>query len=424
MSQSEPFEHFHWQRRPYDPIGTLLGNWTLRAPVGMEAMAEAARDLPTKAEPGGLAALLLEIAEDRIKGDEGAAPAVAFGASPGQSGPAAAAAAARAPAAVVAENGSNDPTTSVSSTGDQRINGLLSGIKWADGSISYSDPNSAADYQASHSEDFTNFSQISANQLRTAHATLNASVVTQPAGGLGSSVEGFTNLAIAYAGAGSGDGTIRLANTSDPGTAYAYYPSEAVEGGDVFFGGSGRQPVVGNYDYQTIIHELGHSLGLKHGHETNTYGALPGNYDSLEFSVMTYRTYVGDDPGYNFEAWGAPQTFMMLDIAALQYMYGADFTTNAAKPPIYGIRLPDSRWSIASLRSPPAATGSSRRSGTAVGPMRTIFRTIPAISGSTSPRREFDILSTQLAYLGGGPNEVMHGETSSTRCNTRAMQGH
>ena len=41
----------------------------------------------------------------------------------------------------------------------------------------------------------------------------------QPAGGLGFSVEGFTNLYVNYAGSGSGTGTIRLANTSDPGTA-------------------------------------------------------------------------------------------------------------------------------------------------------------------------------------------------------------
>ena len=45
---------------------------------------------------------------------------------------------------------------------------------------------------------------------------------------------------------------------------------------------------------------------------------------------MTYRPYVGGPPtGYHFETWGAPQSYMMLDIAALQQMYGADFSTNA-----------------------------------------------------------------------------------------------
>ncbi|WP_372353366.1 M10 family metallopeptidase C-terminal domain-containing protein [Rhizobium sp. BT-175] len=45
---------------------------------------------------------------------------------------------------------------------------------------------------------------------------------------------------------------------------------------------------------------------------------------------MTYHTYVGDSlSGYKYEHDGAPQTFMMLDIAALQEMYGADYTTNS-----------------------------------------------------------------------------------------------
>ena len=162
------------------------------------------------------------------------------------------------------------------------------------------------------------------------HFALNSFQYTQPIGAPGFSVEGFTNLGIDYAGTGIGTGTIRVANSSDPGTAYAYYPSTAVTGGDAFFGPSGDFPDAGDYDWHTGLHELGHSLGLKHGQETSVYGALPSDHDSLEFSIMTYRTFIGDDTsGYNYETWGAPQTFMMLDIAALQYMYGADYTTNS-----------------------------------------------------------------------------------------------
>ena len=47
---------------------------------------------------------------------------------------------------------------------------------------------------------------------------------------------------------------------------------------------------------------------------------------------MTYRGYVGDPlagGGYALERTSYPQTLMMDDIAALQFMYGANFTTNA-----------------------------------------------------------------------------------------------
>jgi serralysin len=94
--------------------------------------------------------------------------------------------------------------------------------------------------------------------------------------------------------------------------------------------------MVGTYQYHTILHETGHALGLKHGHEEKHGNvALPSNRDSMEFTVMTYRSYIGasagdDATGYK-TAWGHfAQTLMMLDIQALQHLYGADFTTNAS----------------------------------------------------------------------------------------------
>ena len=236
-------------------------------------------------------------------------------------------------------NGSGDASTTQARTGDQRIDALLSGNKWSDGSITYSDTDSAADYQAGYNSDGDGdgisaqnegFSQFSAQQMISFHAALNDAVYTQLAGAVGFSVEGFTNLNITYNGAGSGTATIRGANSSDPGTSYAYYPSGNIYGGDTFIGPSARTPTAGNYAWYTMFHELGHSLGLKHGQETNVYGALPADVNSNEFSIMTYMSYIGDPGGpVNWETWGAPQTFMMLDIAALQAMYGADYSVNS-----------------------------------------------------------------------------------------------
>ena len=127
---------------------------------------------------------------------------------------------------------------------------------------------------------------------------------------------------------------IRIANTRDApaphNTAYAHFPAPWAEGGDVWFERSGDDPVAGNYDFMTIIHEIGHALGLKHPHETYGFPEMPIGADAIEFTVMSYRTYIGDGlNGYDAEEWGFPQTYMMLDIAALQHMYGADFGTRA-----------------------------------------------------------------------------------------------
>ena len=45
---------------------------------------------------------------------------------------------------------------------------------------------------------------------------------------------------------------------------------------------------------------------------------------------MSYRSYTGESTsGYTNGAFGYPQTLMMYDIAAIQYMYGANFNFNA-----------------------------------------------------------------------------------------------
>lgn len=99
-------------------------------------------------------------------------------------------------------------------------------------------------------------------------------------------------------------------------------------------------PMKGNYAYLTITHELGHALGLKHGHTTmDVYSAgqaflyslpkLPASHDGLEFSVMTYRSYPGAEvTAFNSDS-DFPQTLMQNDIFALQWMYGPNYAFNS-----------------------------------------------------------------------------------------------
>lgn len=135
-------------------------------------------------------------------------------------------------------------------------------------------------------------------------------------------MEALTLAQFAYAGS-SGAADIRVAQSSSPNpTAYAYLPSTHPKGGDIWFGTAYdyTEPEVGTYDYVTILHELGHAIGLRHPE------GMPARRDALEYTIMSYNSYAGQTSStYVNEVYGYPQTYMMYDIAALQAMYGADF---------------------------------------------------------------------------------------------------
>jgi|GEM_PF-2662731 len=93
---------------------------------------------------------------------------------------------------------------------------------------------------------------------------------------------------------------------------------------------------VGSYGWQTLIHEVGHTLGLKHPGDYNAGGGggtppyLPPETDITRFSVMSYnepKNVTVNSGGYLVPV--NPQTFMVYDLEALQYLYGANKTTAA-----------------------------------------------------------------------------------------------
>lgn len=215
----------------------------------------------------------------------------------------------------------------VTGTGDDKIDGLLSGTAW-DGPITYAFPASAASYSYDGEAD-VEFGQATAMQKNAASFALDTAFGT--AANDGFSIEGFTGADISVGS--EADANIRTARSALPSTSWAYTPGDNNEAGDVWLGTySGvSEARAGNYAWHTVLHELGHAMGLKHGHEAyGNFGVLPADYDALEMSIMTYRTFQeGPTKGYSYEHWGAPQTYMMADIAALQYMYGADFETNS-----------------------------------------------------------------------------------------------
>jgi serralysin len=133
-------------------------------------------------------------------------------------------------------------------------------------------------------------------------------------------------------------GDIRFAFTSaaklDNIWAIAFYPNSYwPKGGDVWINakyGNETDWIVGSQSFELLMHEIGHTLGLKHPFEGAT--TLPSSLDNLTNTIMTYYAKDLSDnniyPSFGKDGWITyyifPETPMVLDIAAIQYIYGAN----------------------------------------------------------------------------------------------------
>lgn len=226
------------------------------------------------------------------------------------------------------------PRFNFAKSGVAEVDGLQSGFAWGNSDpVTFAFTDSASDYEWGYGNGETQrgFAPVSAAMRSAIRDTLLGEGGGGPTGP-GPHLTGFTNITLMEA-TQDNLADIRIARSSVPSTAWAYYPNSR-EGGDVWFGQRHNfdAPVLGNYAYLVAVHEVGHALGLKHPHESsNGFGAVPLASDSLEFTVMSYRSKTGAvlNTGYSNGAFDYPQGWMMLDIAALQNLYGADYSLHA-----------------------------------------------------------------------------------------------
>lgn len=226
-------------------------------------------------------------------------------------------------------------------SGNRNIDATLIGSKWGTLNLTYSFPTSGSNYNGSVplTAGVADYHVDLGTQQQAAARASFAQIMAVS----GLKFTEITETDTVHA-------NIRISQTADQevGSAYGGFPSDKLTAaGDIWFGRT-SQPyydlsVKGTWGYATMMHEIGHTMGLKHGHQDYTnsdlsyyfgtaprYGSqsLTPDKDGQAWSLMTY-TPAPFTSGFAGEKINQPQTYMQYDLAALQYMYGANYSTNS-----------------------------------------------------------------------------------------------
>jgi Ca2+-binding RTX toxin-like protein len=188
---------------------------------------------------------------------------------------------------------------------------------------------SAGNYTGGNMQPFTDYSVLNATQADAFRAAIAAwDALIEP---------DFTEVADTAVS----HGEVRAAFTCDQmggsTAAYAFQGSNQTQTsivGDVWINSTstGDTFAIGTNDFSTLLHEMGHVLGLKHPFVPTT---IPDPYETTRYSVMSYtdaaRVVTFGGGGFSISSMSvavATITPMVLDIAAVQDLYGADPDTN------------------------------------------------------------------------------------------------
>lgn len=218
--------------------------------------------------------------------------------------------------------------TTVSITGDTAIDGLTNGYKWqldasrtVDWSLSggflsesWSNPTDMVSRINFMLSNISSYANIKFNYLGYFSNPLTANIA-------GSDINIAPDSHVVF---GSNTSVWAIGNFPIP---------NSVDRGDIYINTDSLARYIsyepGSAGWFMLIHELGHTLGLKHPHDDGGTGRPTFSeigWSNLDIDFMTIMSY-DDDYNWNLRLYD-PATPMVLDVIALQYLYGKNTTTN------------------------------------------------------------------------------------------------
>ncbi len=225
-----------------------------------------------------------------------------------------------------------DPNLVIALSNQNHIDSLLGNHKWGGGAgtgatISYSFRSEASSYST---DDVLGYGPT--DGAGEPWQSDSSFLTTLEIEGIKSSLEAWSEIAnirlVEITDSVSASGDIRFSTLPEITNSITYQPEPTARGGDVWLPISSdlNTSTKGSYGYTTFLRETGHALGLDHPNEGRE--TADTTIDALPFSILSKRDYIGDSLDNKRDIL-YPTTPMLNDIAAIQYLYGANLNTRS-----------------------------------------------------------------------------------------------